>query len=453
MDPQAGSARLGEPIVDDGIRWSNFFNGRVLSGEDLRADQVAVGRARRQLGRAVGSGVVDGLAVEVDASSSQARPVLGVDPGLAIDLDGRAVELRRRVRVGLVRVDIPTDVAGADFARCDVVLPGTTGQGAYVLTVGASEADSGRAPVAGPGASSAACSTAWSVEGVRFRLFAVDLGGLDIDAPTLRNLLAARMFGQGDPRDRSIMDPMGARPGATTGLDDLRIGCFGPAEVPIALLTWLPGTGIRFLDPWSVRRRAAAPSGATSVLVPADDAHVAAHEARLLQFQDHVADLVRTESDPAAIVAADRFRYLPPAGVLPLRTAGQRGYDPTRFFFGMPTRGPVFLEGAQVVSILRESFGYPAIDLAERTAIWLYLVRENATATPATLRIPGTGPADLAVPAGPLTLGHLLVGRLRPTTFEANATYLLFSTAHMRYRADARFDLAHQDAASFAAVD
>jgi hypothetical protein len=46
MDATAATRALDQPVVDDGIRWLNFFNGRTLSAEDLRVDHAAIQRSR-----------------------------------------------------------------------------------------------------------------------------------------------------------------------------------------------------------------------------------------------------------------------------------------------------------------------------------------------------------------------------------------------------------------------
>ena len=47
---------LFTPILNDRTRSVNFFNGRLLTGEDLTADQKANRVAHSLLGQAVGSG-------------------------------------------------------------------------------------------------------------------------------------------------------------------------------------------------------------------------------------------------------------------------------------------------------------------------------------------------------------------------------------------------------------
>jgi len=48
---------LMDPVVADGVRLTHFFNGRVLTAEDLRREQDAASERHRGLAGAVGAGV------------------------------------------------------------------------------------------------------------------------------------------------------------------------------------------------------------------------------------------------------------------------------------------------------------------------------------------------------------------------------------------------------------
>src|SRR6185295_4066374 len=103
---------LDQPVVDGGIASVNFFNGRLLTGEDLSREQRAAGERSRRLGRALGTGVACGLEVaEALAISSRNRSVLRVEPGVAVNAEGTVLELVDRTDVLLVR-----DTASADAA-------------------------------------------------------------------------------------------------------------------------------------------------------------------------------------------------------------------------------------------------------------------------------------------------------------------------------------------------
>src|SRR5918997_968090 len=119
--------QLLTPIYDEGgVRSVNFFNGRVLSGEDLSDEQEAQRRARRLLGRAVGEGVAHGFEVSEAAESSTTQfPVITVEPGLAINRAGQTLRLGERTQVGLVRrEDAPTsEQFGVTFRNCSPLQP------------------------------------------------------------------------------------------------------------------------------------------------------------------------------------------------------------------------------------------------------------------------------------------------------------------------------------------
>jgi hypothetical protein len=73
--------------ITDGVRFVNFFNGRLLTAEDLRREQDANVVLRDRLGTAVGDGVVRGLRVALPGPPSRAghgaprsRPARGAGP-------------------------------------------------------------------------------------------------------------------------------------------------------------------------------------------------------------------------------------------------------------------------------------------------------------------------------------------------------------------------------------
>ena len=447
---------LGEPVAEDGIRWLNAFNGRALSAEDLRTDQVAVDRARRQLGHGIGAGVHSGYRVTLDGQQDIARPVLAVEPGLAFNLDGAAVELGRPVTIGLVRIDAPTDEAGATFARCDVVLAGTSGLGAYVLAVGPAEVGMGKAPVAGLGNEPAACNTAYRVEGVRFQLVPVDIEPEDVDDPHLRNRLAARMLGAADPgRTPVAVDPFAVPEDLPTGLDELRAACLGTTDVPLALLFWRPGTGVDYIDLWAVRRRPVPASPATREPSPVASGAIAVAEARYLQFEAQLRDWLAEGGVPPTAAAVDRFGVLPPVGVVPLATLESRGFDRTSFFRGLQVRGPAFIEAALVPALLRAGLDQPPIDTGSGRVIWTYLIHENAAQVRerpwrrAGIDVGRPGMDDLLVRRARLVPGAAISIGLG----EPQPSCVVFASGDLRYLADARFDLGHWSYASYAEID
>src|SRR6185437_16904805 len=95
------STDLLTPIVDGAIKSIKFFNGRMLTGEDLTQEQKANREARDRLGRATGDGVAYGL--EVTVSPTTTSPTVTVQPGLAVNRHGKALALHAPVDVSLAQ--------------------------------------------------------------------------------------------------------------------------------------------------------------------------------------------------------------------------------------------------------------------------------------------------------------------------------------------------------------
>src|SRR4051812_11453381 len=170
---------LNTPVLDDGIDNVNFFNGRVLTAEDLRDEQRAAIEHHRRLGRAHGWGVVGGLEVSPGSDLRSVR----VEPGFGFDTLGDAVELASAVDVALV-VDATSggNGGGSAFAPCSTIpaAPVVSGTGFYLLTIAQAAGPRGRAAAVGFGAGGVAadCGARYTVEGVVFRLVALDVAGM-----------------------------------------------------------------------------------------------------------------------------------------------------------------------------------------------------------------------------------------------------------------------------------
>ncbi|MET7636355.1 hypothetical protein [Streptomyces sp. NPDC005078] len=393
----SGAYAVNAPVATD-IRMVNFFNGRLLTAEDLRREQDANLRLRDRLGLAVGEGVVTGLEVSLPVTAGPGMPVVSVSAGVAVNRRGRAVELQRDTLVMLSRRGDPGTASagtvdpcgGGDFAPCSGLDQGAplTLAGVHLLTVAPSATSVGRAPVSGLGNETARCATDTCADGVEFRAHHLNLDPeLVADAAHLRNRLAHLMFGTSDPRrSRLERDPFGSAGGPYGLVDNLRETSLCADEVPLACILWMPGPGIRFVDQWSVRRRVVRRSASAGWSDAVDERRQAEGEATFLQFQDELAELAAGSAGaPALIAARDRFRHLPAAGLVPLAgSRTPRGFDALRFFAGMTTRpamdeaDPIFIDGARAHWLLRASYAHPPIDVTGGDAVWVYQVRQNS---------------------------------------------------------------------------
>jgi hypothetical protein len=79
-----------KPIATSGTVRPNFFSGRLLTADDLREEQeYQREKHRRHLQMLHGFGVVDGLDVDIATDGT----TVAIEPGLAIDRDGREIVL------------------------------------------------------------------------------------------------------------------------------------------------------------------------------------------------------------------------------------------------------------------------------------------------------------------------------------------------------------------------
>lgn len=451
---------LLEPILENGIKTTHFFEGRLLSGKDLQDQQAADRTRRRQLGRAVGAGVVEGLEVEVKSDGSDGSPpVLQVKKGLAISARGELLELPQKEDIRLTRSLQATPGAEALFRDC--LQPSTAsipnGAGVYLLVMSSAAGFRERAPKSGLGDEGIVkgCGSRYVVEGVQFRLVELDPSVLDsIRADTRDNLLAGDLLSPANPaalsetdrlsKLRNVLahlcfgtevlndvaaDPFALEAGESayrhySAVDDLhRLELLNGCDVPLALFYWTLD-GIAFLDLWSVRRRPyeLSPSAQWPTLI--SPRRRAEAEAMFLQFQDQIEQMIQqadSPSAPAAIEAVQYFLYLPPAGIVPLTGIGEaQGFDYLRFFNNLALRNPVFIEGQSVVPLLKRSFDYLPIRIDGQELLWLYIVRENMQ--------------RLSIPKS------------------KSHPYMIFANANMPYLGNARFNIHRWDNSNYAEI-
>ncbi|WP_150048154.1 MULTISPECIES: hypothetical protein [Methylomonas] len=83
--------------IDPRLTRTHYFDGRLLTAEDLTRDQVYLDQRLRELGKVLGSGVVSGLALRLDPLTG----MLTLEPGLAVTQAGRMLELSTRLTANL----------------------------------------------------------------------------------------------------------------------------------------------------------------------------------------------------------------------------------------------------------------------------------------------------------------------------------------------------------------
>jgi hypothetical protein len=420
------TTQILKPILDGGVRSINFFNGRLLTGEDLTREQAANREWLGRLGKLLGDGVAGGLF----ASPVTGKPAVTVSPGLAMNSLGQSLQLSDTFEVSLLRPSsIPDDTLTApapplkDFKDCVPPEQGIyrTGDGIYLLTIAPANGVDGSVPTNGLGNLAASCATRFLVDAVQFRMYSLTSAFTPAeraDTTHLRNLMAGRCFGIANAK-AFVTDPFGAPPASARLLDKLGKK-LPPTDVPLAVFHWTEAGGIDFIDHWSVRRRLAGPPGDDDWSPLLGDRRLAEAEAMMLQFQDHV-DAIAAEADTVeTVVATTSFDWLPPAGVIPLAGSPSfRGFHADIFFKGLKARDPIFIEGARVAPLLRRALQFPPMNLSEDQMLWVYHVRENA-----------------------MKADGLSGARVQP--------YAIFVSGQVPYDGGAAFDVGHWNYASFA---
>lgn len=397
--------QLQEPLKEGGIRTVNFFNGRLLTAKDLAREQAARREADWRTGLAVGDGVAFGLEVARDEQADEpSAPVLRAKAGLAVNRMGQTLRLVGDTSVALTR---RFDAVAADrvFAQCAPLSGGVyvAGAGIYLLTIAPAQLTEGRAPTNGLDPTNASCNTDALVEAVQFRLLAVDpLRYLDlgIGSQQFRNRLAYRCFGI-EARDKSAIDPWRVDPPQYGLVDELRKVGLSDCDVPLALVYWTAG-GLQFVDNWAVRRQLLQPDALSGFSFQRDPLKaedlssfaflarrrrlVEAH-AMCAQFQEHLGDLLATLTNPAAAVATDWFRYLPPFGVVPLQRLPLRGFVDGTFFSGLVRRPPPgsnqltqFIDVRMLGALQEQALSSAPTDVTQKEFIWVYRPWQNVKA-------------------------------------------------------------------------
>jgi hypothetical protein len=455
------SIELAEFIQAGGVRNTHFFNGRVLTADDLRAEQKANRQQRRQLGQAIGEGVAYGLEVRLAGASTAARPVLSVTKGLAINRNGEAIALTEDVNVTLVREAQAQAVEAGLFAECVPPQPfqSQSNFGFYIFTARPISRFEGRAVMVGLESNGigAGCGSRSAAEGVKFLLIPMALNAgasasalhtelfnlaaqLDLqtaqlpqmtgaqatqlqaeiraNTSKLRNGMAHLCFGT-EKLAGFTLNPFARAEGKSPyteygALDELRAaGEMTDCDAPLALIYWT-NTGVQFVDMWAVRRQIIHRSANDHWPLPVSQRREVEGAAMFFQFRQQVEELIQAnpnQSALASITATSYFRYLPPIGIIPLSgIAMLRGFDYPKFFENRVYRLPVFVEGGRIESLIRDALAYPPIDLSLNEMSWLYQVRESGES-------------------------------LTQNPFNPPQPYMIFANGHLPFIGEARFDL------------
>lgn len=315
------NARLNQVVAVEGAPRSAFFNGRLLSAEDLTREQAARDGAERQLARLIGCGVAEGLAVSAGTGS-----VLHLSAGLGVTPSGVVID------IGNLDLDLSSAGRGASFSgfgNCAAGLAeGQPLAGLYLLTLTPAWAGQGRAATLL--GEVGACNRRTEQPAVRARLVEVQAPA-GLGTASLRNELAVALLSPG----WGLTDvPAGGRVGWWMR-QRIAGGAAAPGltaeELPLALLQIDAQARPLWIDADSARRRLAPPPGRAGDAGPG-----AWPQSWGVEMQAFAAQFLTQLMAPRAEAGA--FAWLPPT--LPL-TAAQLAQFRKLLPAGVPTSAEV----------------------------------------------------------------------------------------------------------------
>lgn len=401
---------LLDPILDQGIRHTNFFEGRLLTGDDLRNQHEANREHDRRLGKAVGPGIIEGLEVELlhDGSDGES-PTVRVTKGLAINREGEIIGLPHNdITLALTEPREPRKWDPADFYIC-AGPPGVqhlpSGAGVYVLVMSPVAGYKERAPKSGLGDNGIAkgCGSKYIQEGVEFRLVELTKSFLlektsgtssqvhdlldmtllnDIDPLTssdlnelskLRNILSHICLGtestnlvlsdaitdsyssywfQGNDFVRQLYDSI------------LQKDC----DVVLALIFWTL-EGVAFVDMWSTRRLL------VKHWLKTHDFDVNNLFA-IWQFQKQIDDV----PDISEIRLTENYHFIPPIFRVPVKEPkydSSTGADLKKLLGLKYNKIPDLINASALPALLNQSFRYPSRPISNFESLRVIYVKEN----------------------------------------------------------------------------
>jgi hypothetical protein len=322
-------------LVGDSRRWRpRWFDGRFLAAADLQAEQNYFLVRQADLGRAGGSGIVDGLMVSEVLAAGVER--LRIEPGSGITDRGELIVLPEALLIDPANVPEIQRLDAAFGLQMIPNEPGRNRTGLYVLALRLVEWTAnpiGAYPTSLTGQRAVEDGTI--VEGVAITLIPYPDTGQEESWHRRRARVAREIFAEGKDR----------------GLDS--------GVLPLALVA-LRGNFIEWVDPFMVRRETGAerPAG-----MDFGFGARALREAHLLQFQRHLADALDLNNDQP-FAAADYFDALPPVGQFPAGTL-----DPDRLtqrFFPAGIEVELsFVPEDELPALIEESLLLPPIDLTD----------------------------------------------------------------------------------------
>ena len=351
---------------------THYFDGRLLTAADLTRDQLYLDGRLREIGQALGSGVVRGLEATLAGGRIQ------IAPGIAVAADGRVLEAKAPIKLDL---NDRATIAGQNKGKY-LRLP----RGLYVLVLAYAEEEQGIAEV-----------------------FPQDLAAREVQRSVVAEGVRASLVGLPVPLPQA--DPVAVRAGLMRALAEGALATNLIPEDGVALgVLAVRDDRPEWLDTTLLRHPPRTVPGPGDLQA---DLH--------RQYEALLADvLARRRPLGGDFAAGEYFRILPPTGRIPKAAldpvTGRQRFFPEHFRVSI---APIRLADLELVQ--RESLRLPAIDLARDEPVDLVVLAPLGAASYGRLAAalerestPVSGAADARVLLPHLDLLSLRLYPLRP---------------------------------------
>ena len=329
-----GLQRTGTLVIDDRRHRPLYFDGRFLAARDLTSEQNYFLVRQSDLGRAGGSGIVNGLLVEMGPSDTQLR----IAAGHGVTPSGELVVLSNSL---LIRLSDIAEIQRLDAAFGLIRIPRESARnrsGLFVVALRPVEFSAN--PIASYPTSITGPRTVEDgeiIEGVAVTLIPYPDDGSGDDLDLRRARVARRIFVEGSTRGV----PAGALPLAMIALDRGHL---------------------RWVDSFMVRREVGAEHGD---ILGLGFAPRALREAHLLQYEHHLTEVLEQRRVGGGVMrfpASEHFQALPPAGRMPAAAIDPRDF--TQIFFPPEVDVDIsIIPSDEIAALIEESLLLPPIDL------------------------------------------------------------------------------------------
>ena len=342
----------GALVVDERRTLPQYFDGRFLTALDLTRDQNYFLSRQADFGKASGGGVIHGLLVTEGVTNN----TLVIQAGHGITAAGEMVLLPNHLTLNLADLAELQRLNGQLGLSALPAEPQRTRSGLFIVALRPVEFTDN--PIAGYPTSLTGPRTVEDsdiVEAVAVTLIPYVDRGSTTDIMQRRAAIARELFVERSPRGV----PENALPLAVVALDRGRV---------------------RWLDPYLVRREVGA---LRTSFFGLGQAPRALREAHLLQYREHLLDVLTESGANARIVAADHLRALPPAGPMPLGSLNLANFTQSFFPVEVDVRLTI-VPTDELAALVEESLTLPPLDLQsssdelEATSVLLLLPVERS---------------------------------------------------------------------------